>query len=185
MFVCGEVVDGFRLKKQQNKDSGGPMEEGGWKLQGHGTYSWAQKRRLRWLETNKIKLSAPFNVLDGERFPSQEDKNKFNTSKRKIGWLCRQGPSLDDGRISVGWSIQNFIWECPVIQFFQFLQSIKFRGLSHIDQSHKKQNINQNACVWICHKKYTCLQTEMLMSIGQFTPFPIKQSTGEDKCQWD
>ena len=51
------------------------------------------------IRNKENKSNAPSNVLSGERFASQEDKNDVLPQK-EVGWLCSQG-LLPGGGISV------------------------------------------------------------------------------------
>lgn len=77
------------------------------------------QKKSKVIRNKENKVTAPFNVLDGQSFPSQEGKNKCTTSKREVGWLCRQGLPLD-GIILMGLSIQSLTWN---VQQFSFSRS--------------------------------------------------------------
>ena len=112
---------------------------------GHRTYGWALggKDRLKGWESKKIKLMllSAFSLVKIS-FPKRTKNSVL--LQREVAGLWRRAPCND--AIMLGLSVQSLIWECAAIQFFRFIQSIRFKGLTHTGQNHGKQ-----MCKSKCH----------------------------------
>ena len=82
MFVCVEVVDGSRLKKQQGRVSeaepwSGEVEECKAQSTAEPFVLGGGVGGVKMTRIKGNKANVPFSVLDDERFSSQEDKNSM------------------------------------------------------------------------------------------------------------